>query len=81
MRRNLYRAVAGSVRRFFVATGIPVPRFARRASRALAAAFNDDLRDLRKEVKALRKEVEALRLRVDRVETTAYLDSIGRRPD
>ena len=76
-----YRAIAGVGRRFFAATGVPVPRFARRAHRRLGAAFNDDRSDRSQEVKALLKEVEALRQRIDRVETAVYLDGIGRRPD
>ena len=72
--RNLYLAVATAARRFFVVTGIPVPRFARRAHRALGAALGDERHDLR-------EEVEALQRRLERLETMAYLDRIGRPPD
>ena len=86
MARNPSGGIAGTARRFFIATGIPVPRLLRRAHRAVGGAAGQDKPILRKEVKALRKEVKALREevdvlgpRVDRVETTAYLESIGRR--
>jgi len=72
--RNLYLAVATAARRFFVVTGIPVPRFARRANRALGTALGDEKRDLRQEVAALAR-------RLERLETMEYLDRIGRPPD
>ena len=81
MRSNRYRGFTGAARRFFDVTGIPVPRFARRAYRAVGAAFDDDRPYLRREVKALRREVELLRREVDRMEMRAHLDSVGRRPD
>jgi hypothetical protein len=72
--RNIYLAIADAARRFFVATGIPVPRLARRVHRVLHRTLADDKRDLREEVAALARAV-------DRLETMVYIDRIGRRPD
>ena len=81
MPRSRYRKAAAAGRRFFAVTGIPVPRFARRANRRLASTFGGSRSDHSQEVEALLKEVEALRERVDRLETAVYLASIGHRPE
>lgn len=73
--RSLYFALVSAARRFFAATGIPVPRFARRAHQILATPRANNGH------RALRKEVEALSRAVERLETRAYIDQIGRRPD
>lgn len=73
--RSLYGALVAVARRFFGATGIPVPRGARRLHVFLATPRAHDGQV------SLREEVEALARAVERLETRAYIDEIGRRPD
>jgi hypothetical protein len=73
--RRTYVAIAGLARRFFEVTGIPVPTFVRRVHRAsLGASFSRRETDVRDEVAALSQALE-------RLETMAYIDRVGRRSD
>jgi hypothetical protein len=70
--RTIYRLLETAARRFFVATGLPVPLTLRRAHSQVRKRLGDRYgRDLYKELDALRKAVE-------RLEAQAYLDQVGR---
>lgn len=83
---SLYRAVVKVVRRVLVVTGIPVPALARRVHAAVRHRYLDaePLKTRRAHAASeddLRQEVAALARAVERLETSAYLDRIGRSPD
>jgi len=70
--RRVYLVLETTARRFFLATGIPVPLQLRRVHTRVRAKLGDRYgRDLY-------KEVDALRLSVERLEAQAYLDELGR---
>ena len=73
--RDLYPRFAQAGRRFFAATGIPVPSLARRAHRAVLGAR------ARRSHSDLEREIEAQARAIERLETLAYIDRLGRRKD
>lgn len=73
--RDLYKRIARGARRFFAATGIPVPGLARRVHRAALNAT------AKHSSPKLEREIEAQRKAIERLEVVAYIDRIGRRED
>ncbi|HYK94609.1 MAG TPA: hypothetical protein VE011_01925 [Candidatus Dormibacteraeota bacterium] len=73
--RSLYLLMVRVLRRFFRATGIPVPGAARRLDRAVKRSLT------RPAGRDHTDELEALNRRVERLETRTYLESIARRDE
>jgi hypothetical protein len=79
---SIYSALASLARQFFRRTGIPVPPFVRQAHRRIRSSRSDAAAPRpREEAGGLREEVAALAHAVERLETMAYLDHVGRRPE
>jgi hypothetical protein len=70
-----YLRLAQAGRRFFAATGIPVPGFIKGAHRLLVSP------GLTRRRSKLDREVEAQARAIERLETMAYIDRLGRRQD
>lgn len=70
-----YLAIVGAGRRLSAAARIPVPGPLRRLNRAIRRALSNDVRSDRE------VEIAALARGLERLETMAYVDRIGRRPD
>ena len=70
---RLYRSVLSLGRRFFAATGIPIPTWLHRTHVAVRRRLGEDHR---RDVTA---ELDALAQAVARLEAQAYLDDLGRR--
>jgi len=79
---SIYSALAGVARQFFRRTGFPVPPLLRRAHRRIRNSRSDQAGGrVREETRGLREEVAALASAVERLETMAYIDRIGSRPE
>jgi hypothetical protein len=70
--RRIVLTLETAARRFFVATGIPVPLFLRRVHKRVRTVLGD------RYTRDLYKEVEELGRAVERLEGQAYLEHIGR---
>lgn len=72
---SLYALLLGLARRFFSATGIPIPSVARRANRRLKDGLGVA------SMAQMSAEIAAIARAVQRLETAEYLDRIGRRDE
>ena len=80
--RSVYSALASAAKQFFRRTGIPVPRFVRQVHRRIRSSRSDEAPPARRDSPGgMQEEVAALAHAVERLETMAYLDQVGRRPD
>ena len=70
---RIYRRLLAIGRRFFAATGIPIPTWLHRAHVGVRHRLGEDHR---RDVAA---ELDALAQAVARLEAQAYVDSLGRR--
>jgi hypothetical protein len=73
--RDLYVRLSDVGRRFFNASGIPVPRLLRRLNRTLLAGRSG------RGMSSKELEIEAQARAIERLETMAYLDRLGRRDE
>ena len=69
---RIYRAILGLGRWFFAKSGLPVPKLGRRVQVLLRN------RMFHSERGGIREELEALTRAVERLETAAYIERIGR---